>query len=130
MATIRKEFRSPRPASDVWGVLKRFEAVHDLAKGFVTKTDMEPSGARVVTFANGLWVREHLVSSNDAERRLCYAITDSPAFDHYSAVAQIYDDGEGCRFVWTVDFLPDCMAEQQNAAMEAGARAMAARLVA
>jgi len=39
MATIRKEFRSPRPASDVWGVLKRFEAVHDLAKGFVTKTD-------------------------------------------------------------------------------------------
>jgi len=124
MATIRKEFRSPRSADEVWALLKRFEAVHELAKGFVTATRMEPSGARVVTFANGIEVREWLVSRDDAARRLVYAITDNPAYAHYSAAAQVFEDGAGSRFVWTVDFLPDEMAGRQDAAMEAGAAAM------
>jgi hypothetical protein len=128
MATVRKEFRSTRSADDVWGVLKRFDAVHELAKGFVTATKMEPSGARVVTFANGIEVREWLVSSDDGERRLVYAIIDHPAFQHYSASAQVIEDGQGSRFVWTVDFLPDGMAGMQNASMDAGAAAMAATL--
>ncbi len=128
MATIRKELRSPRSADEVWALLKRFEAVHELAKGFVTATRMEPPGARVVTFANGMEVREWLVSSDDAERRLCYAITDNPAYAHYSAVAQVFEDGAGSRFVWTVDFLPDEMAGLQDKSMEAGAAAIRANL--
>jgi len=128
MATITKEFRSPRSAAEVWEKLRRFEAVHELAKGFVTATEMAPSGARLVTFANGVQVREWLVSSDDDARRLVYAILDHPKYDHYSASAQVIEDGAGSRFVWTVDFLPDAMAEQQNGAMEAGAKAMAAAL--
>lgn len=128
MATIRKEFRSPRSAAEVWALLRRFEAVHELAKGFVVATKMEPSGARVVTFANGVEVREWLVSANDAERRLVYAITDNPRYQHYSAAAQVFEDGAGSRFVWTVDFLPDEMAGMQDAAMNAGAEAMRANL--
>jgi len=128
MATIRKEFRSPRSADEVWAVLKRFDAVHELAKGFVTASVMEPSGARLVTLANGFQVREWLVSSSDADRRLVYAINDSPAYQHYNASAQVFEDGAGSRFVWTVDFLPDSAAETQNMAMEAGAAAMAKAL--
>lgn len=128
MATIRKEFRSPRSAEEVWALLRRFDAVHELAKGFVTATKMETSGARVVTFANGMEVREWLVSASDAERRLVYAITDSPSYAHYSAAAQVLEDGAGSRFVWTVDFLPDEMAGQQSAAMDAGVAAMQAAL--
>jgi carbon monoxide dehydrogenase subunit G len=128
MATIRKEFRSPRSADEVWEKLRKFDAVHDLAPGFVTATRMEPGGARVVTFVNGMDVREHLVSSDDAERRLVYAITDHPRYVHYSAAAQVFEDGAGSRFVWTVDFLPDAMAEAQDAAMTAGAAAMRAAL--
>lgn len=128
MATVRKEFRSARSADEVWAVLRRFDAVHELAKGFVTATEMEPSGARVVTFANGMKVREWLVTSDDANRRLVYAITDSPNYSHYSASAQVFDDGQGSRFVWSVDFMPDSMAGMQNAAMEAGAAAMAKAL--
>lgn len=124
MATIRKEFRSSRPAAEVWEKLRRFEAVHDLASGFVTATRMEPSGARVVTFVNGMEVREWLVTRDDAERRLVYAINDHPKYTHYSASAQVFDDGAGSRFVWTVDFLPDEMAELQDASMTAGAEAM------
>lgn len=125
MATVRKEFSSPRSADEVWAVLRKFEAVHELAPGFVTATKMEPSGARLVTFANGTEIRERLVSSNDAERRLVYAITDHPKIQHYSAAAQVFEDGAGSRFVWTVDFLPDCMTELQNASMDAGAAAIA-----
>lgn len=128
MATVRKEFRTERSADEVWARLRRFDAVHELAKGFVTVTKMEASGARLVTLANGFEVREWLVSSDDAERRLVYAINDSPAYEHYNAVAQVFADGAGSRFVWTVDFLPNSMAEQQNAAMEMGAKAMAATL--
>jgi len=128
MATIRKEFRSARSADEVWAVLRRFDAVHELAAGFVTATKMEPTGARVVTFANGMEVREWLVTSDDASRRLVYAINDSPNYSHYSASAQVFEDGAGSRFVWSVDFLPDSMAGMQNAAMEAGVGAMAKAL--
>ena len=92
--TIRKEFRSPRSAADVWALLRDFGAVHELAKGFVTKTTLDEGGrARVVTFANGMEVREWLVSADDRERRLVYAITDSPRYQHYSASAQVFAEG-------------------------------------
>jgi hypothetical protein len=126
MATVRKEFRSPRSAAEVWEKLRKFEAVHELAPGFVTATDMEPSGARMVTFANGMKVREWLVSRDDGERRLVYAILDHPKYTHYSAAAQVFEDGPGSRFVWAVDFLPDEMAGMQDASMEAGTAAMRA----
>jgi Polyketide cyclase / dehydrase and lipid transport len=128
MATVRKEFWSPRSADEVWAKLKRFDAVHELAAGFVTATKMEPSGARLVTFANGMEIREWLVSSDDGARRLVYAIVDHPKFRHYSACAQVFEDGQGSRFVWTVDFLPGDMASMQDASMTAGAAAMAKAL--
>lgn len=128
MATVRKEFRSSRPADEVWEKLRKFEAVHELAPGFVEATEMEPSGARVVTFANGAKVREWLVSRDDGARRLVYAIKDHPKYTHYSAAAEVLEDGDGSRFVWTVDFLPDEMAGLQDASMTAGAAAMEANL--
>jgi len=128
MATVRKEFRSPRSADEVWAVLRKFDAVHEMAPGFVTATKMEQSGARMVTFANGMEIREWPVSSNDAERRLVYAILDHPRYQHYSAAAHVLEDGAGSRFVWTVDFLPDKMAGMQSASMDAGVAAMAKAL--
>jgi len=128
MATITKEFRSPRSAEEVWALLRRFEAVHELATGFVASAEMEPSGARLVTFVNGTQVREWLVTLDEAGRRLVYAIKDSPNHTHYSAAAQVFADGAGSRFVWTVDFLPDSAAPAQDAAMNAGVAAMSARL--
>jgi hypothetical protein len=128
MATVRKEFRSARSADEVWEKLRKFDVVHELAPGFVTATKMEPSGARVVTFANGMEIREWLVSSDDGARRLVYAILDHPKYQHYSASAQVFGDGQGSRFEWTVDFLPDEMAGMQDASMTAGAAAMAKAL--
>jgi hypothetical protein len=127
MATIRKEFHSPRPPAEVWDALRDFPSVHErLAKGFVTATRMEAAGVRIVTFANGAQAREWLVTSDDAQRRLVYAIKDLPGYTHYSAAAQVFEDADrgGSRFVWTVDFLPDSMAKQQDGLMDLGAEAM------
>ena len=130
MATIRKELRLQRPASEVWDALRDFGAVHTkLARGFVVDTELEEGGrARRVTFADGNQAREWLVSNDEGERRLVYAITESPRYSHYSASAQVFEDGDGSRFVWTVDFLPDDMASFQDAGMEAGLKAMGATL--
>jgi hypothetical protein len=125
MATIRKDFHTSRPPAEVWDALRDFPAVHErLAKGFVTATRMEPTGARVVTFVNGAEAREWLVTSDNTERRLVYAIKDLPGFTHYSAAAQVFEDKGGSRFVWTVDFMPDAMSQQLDGLMTMGAEAM------
>lgn len=126
MASIIKEIRVPAPPEKVWDALGDFGALHTkLARGFVSDTKLEEGGAvRLVTFANGMQVREWLITRDDAAMRLVYAIKDSPRYTHYSASAQVFADGDGSRFVWTVDFLPDDMAPMQNAAMDAGAEAM------
>jgi carbon monoxide dehydrogenase subunit G len=126
MATIRKEFRIAAPPAQIWDALRDFGAVHSkLARGFVTDTKLEEGGMlRVVTFANGLVARERLVTMDDANKRIVYAIHDSPQLTHYSASAQVFDDGAGSRFVWQVDLLPDPMAAPISGMMDAGMEAM------
>lgn len=126
MATIRKEFRIATPPAKVWAALEDFGAVHSkLARGFVTDTKLEEGGTlRVVTFANGMSARERLVTMDPASRRVVYAIHDSPQLTHYSASAQVFEDGGGSRFVWQVDLLPDAMAAPISGMMDAGMEAM------
>jgi hypothetical protein len=124
MATIRKEFRLAPAASEVWDVFRDVGAVHTrLAPGFVVDTRLE-EGARVVTFANGMVVRELLVSVDEASRRLAYAIKDSPNLAHHNASFQVFEEAAGCRVVWTADVLPDAAEGPIGGMMEAGIEAM------
>ncbi|NML48162.1 SRPBCC family protein [Ramlibacter sp. G-1-2-2] len=130
MATIRKQFDVPASADAVWAALRDFGAVHDkLATGFVAACALEEGGAvRLVTFANGMQVRERLVTLDEAERRLVYSATGGRA-THHNAAAQVVPLGaDRCRFVWTTDLLPDAVAPAIEQMMETGARAMQARL--
>jgi hypothetical protein len=69
MATIRSELQTRAAASDVWSAIRDIGALHTrLVPGFVTDTKLEP-GARVVTFANGMVVREPIVTLDDEARR-------------------------------------------------------------
>ena len=70
MATIRKEILIDAPSDRVWGAVRDVGAVHKrLAPGVVVDTRLE-GGARVVTFGNGLVVRELIVDVDDEARRL------------------------------------------------------------
>jgi carbon monoxide dehydrogenase subunit G len=130
MATIQEEFEVPSSAEEVWAALRDFGAVHEkLATGFVTACTLEEEGAvRLITFANGMQVRERLVTLDDAARRIVYSASGGRT-THHNAAAQVFALGPArCRFVWTTDLLPDAMAPAIAQMMASGAKAMQARL--
>ena len=120
MTSIRKEIVVDAPPARVWDALRDVGALHErLVPGFVTDTRME-GGTRIVTFGNGMSVREDIVSIDEERRRVCWAIIGQQ-FRHYNASAQVLDDvAEGSRFVWTADVLPDELAGQVEQMMSAG----------
>jgi hypothetical protein len=129
MASIRKEFVLDVSAAQVWDALRDFGALHRrLATGFVTDCRMD-GDARIVTFANGTVARELLVNIDDALRRVAYAIAPNERLKHYNGAAQVVPEGPTqCRFVWTVDLLPNEIAPYVSSQMDAGVSAMKATL--
>jgi hypothetical protein len=123
MATIQKEIEIHASPERVWEALRDVGALHTrLAVGFVVDTTMD-ANARVVTFANGMVVREEIVTVNDASRRVVWAIIGQQ-FVHYNGAAQVFDHPDGSRFVWTTDLLPDDAAANVDAMMDAGIAAI------
>jgi hypothetical protein len=107
MACIRKIIDLTTPAGQVWDVIRDVGAVHTrFAPGFATNTVLE-KGARVVTFANGLTVRELIVDIDDELRRLAYSAVGASA-THHNASFEVVELSQGrTRIVWTADVLPD-----------------------
>lgn len=127
MATIRKVILTRAQPEDVWDAIRDIGALHTrLVRGFVTDTRLEP-GVRIVTFANGLTVREPIVTIDEDGKRLVWSAVGGLA-THYNAAVQVFAEPDSARVIWTVDFLPDEVANKIDAAMEAGARAMKATL--
>jgi carbon monoxide dehydrogenase subunit G len=124
MATIRKEiFTAARPA-DVWDALRDVGALHNrLVPGFVTDTRLEP-GARIVTFGNGLVVREAIVTVDDDERRLVWSAAGG-SLTHHNGSVQVFSDPDGeTKVVWTADILPNEAASTIGAMMDQGMAVM------
>ena len=123
MATVRKEILTKARAEDVWDAIRDIGALHTrLVPGFVIQTRLEP-GARIVTFANGVTVREPIVTVDEEARRLVWSV-EGLRTTHYNSAVQVFQDQGVTCVVWIADFLPDDVAAEIEAAMEAGARAM------
>ncbi len=123
MATIRKAITIDAQVDTVWGALREYGALHELAVGFVTATEMD-GGDRLVTFANGTVLRERLISIDDDARRVAWTIVDGP-YSHHNGAAQVVPEGDRrARFVWTADVLPDDTAAPTAEAMEIGTQAI------
>ena len=125
MASINKHIDLDAPAAAVWDALRDVGAIHRrLAPGFVTNVELEP-GARVVTFGNGMVVRELIIDVDDAARRLAWAAR-SERLEHYSASAQVFPLSDTrCRFVWIADLLPNSAAAGIAAMIDEGLKAVA-----
>jgi hypothetical protein len=124
MATIRKEiFTAARPG-DVWDALRDLGALHTrLVPGFVTDTRLEP-GARIVTFGNGMVVREAIVTVDDDERRLAWSASGG-LLTHHNGSAQVSSNPDGTtKVVWIADILPNEAASAIGAMMDQGIAAM------
>jgi uncharacterized protein YndB with AHSA1/START domain len=120
MASIRTETTIDASPDEVWDALRDWGALHTrLVPGFVTDTRLDGPD-RIVTFFNGVTVREVLVTLDDTARRLVWSIVDGP-YSHHNGAAQVLLDADGTtRFVWTADVLPDAAAERTKELMEQG----------
>jgi carbon monoxide dehydrogenase subunit G len=126
MASIHREITIAAKPEELWAALRDVGAVHErLAPGFVTDVQME-EGARVVTFGNGVQARELIVDVDDEKRRVAWSVVGSPAMTHHNASAQVFPDGDGTRFVWIADLLPNEAAPRIAGMIEAGLGAIRA----
>lgn len=129
MASIRKDISIDAPAETVWDAVRDIGHIHTrFVPGFVTDTKLE-EGARLVSFANGLTVRELILDLNEDRRRLAYAVSGSELMSHHSASFEVVADGpDRCRLIWVADFLPHEAAEPVGGMMAEGAAIMKATL--
>ena len=125
MASIHKEIRLNALPEDVWDAVRDVGNIHKrLCPGFLTDCRMDGPDARIVTFGNGMVVREPIVTVDEHEKRLVWSATGAIT-RHYNAAVQVFPGREGTtRVVWIADFLPDSAAAAIAAAMDAGMAVM------
>ena len=125
MPTLHKEIHIEASPETVWDAARDVGALHTrLVPGFVVDTRLEDN-ARIVTFGNGMVVRELIISVDDQRLRLAWTAVGGRT-THYNAILQLFADRSGTRVVWTIDLLPDEMAAPIAAMQENGLAAMKA----
>lgn len=124
MASIRREVCIDTPAERVWDAVRDVGALHTrLVAGFVIDCRIDGE-ARIVTFANGMVVRELIVDVNDADRRMVWAAVGG-RLTHHNASVQVFVEAAGrSRVVWVADLLPSELASAIAAMIEQGLVAM------
>jgi carbon monoxide dehydrogenase subunit G len=123
MASIRREIVIDASPEQVWDAVRDIGALHTrLVPGFVVDTQLE-DGARVVTFGNGMVVRELIIDVDDNTHRIAWASVGT-AMTHYSASFQVFPENGRTRGVWIADLLPHEMAPAITAMIEQGLAAM------
>ena len=124
MASIRKEVATSASPEAVWAALRDIGALHTrLVPGFVVDTRLEPD-ARIVTFGNGMVVREVIVAVDDTQRRVVWS-AKSERLTHHNASAQVFaGEGGGARIVWMADLLPDTAVPAIEGMMDQGLAVM------
>jgi hypothetical protein len=128
VGSIHKELVVNVGAERAWAAIRDIGAVHTrLASGFVVNTVVE-GATRLVTFANGVTVRELIVNLDDNARRIAYAVTEWQT-THHNASFQVFPvDDTRCRVVWITDFLPDDLSGLIGQMIEQGSVAIATTL--
>lgn len=124
MASIRSENIVGIHPDMAWDAVRDVGQIHvRLVPGFVTDCRLE-DGARIVTFGNGMQVRELIVDVDDLARRVAWAAVGGQ-FQHHNASLQVFAEGtDRTRLVWIADLLPNELAEPVRAMIEQGMAAM------
>jgi len=128
MATIHKEITIDAAPDAVWAAVRDVGAVHKrLVPGLVVATTLD-ADVRTVTFANGMIIRERIVTVDDDARRLAYAATGGRTTHHNASLQVLAEGPRRTRLVWITDLLPPEAAAPVAALVEQGAAIMKATL--
>jgi carbon monoxide dehydrogenase subunit G len=124
MAAIHKQIDINRESEFVWQAIRDVGAIHRrLVPGFVVDCRLDDD-SRIVTFANGMVVRELIVDVDDSTRRHSWSARSEP-FTHHNASVQVFPDGDdACRVVWIADLMPDEIAADVGDMIEQGLETM------
>lgn len=134
MASCYKEIVTRAIPSLVWDAIRDVGQLHTrLVPGFVVDTRLEPGQrdqdpvTRVVTFANGMVIREPIITLDEGTHRLVWTARGG-MLTHYNASVQVFPEGQGSRVIWIADFLPDEAKSTVDAMMDSGMSAMSKAL--
>jgi hypothetical protein len=126
MGSVRKEILVNISPEKVWEAVRDVGAVHKrLTPGLVTEVEIE-GDVRTLTFPNGATARELIVSIDDEERRLAYAVIEGrmPLLHHHATFQVFPYEGNRTRLVWTTDFLPHTFEAEIRIRVDRGAMIM------
>jgi uncharacterized protein YndB with AHSA1/START domain len=124
VASIHLETLIQAPAERVWAALAAIGEAHKAFSGVLSGCRLESDDVRVVTFLNGMVVKERIISVDPTRMRVAYAVIESE-LEHHSASMQISAVSDGaCRFIWITDVLPHQAQEWIRPLMEEGAQAL------
>jgi Polyketide cyclase / dehydrase and lipid transport len=124
MATIHKEIEIQKSKEFVWDAIRDVGAIHKrLARGFVKDCVLE-DGARIVTFADGMVIRELIVDIDDNKCRHSWSAIGEPIIHHNASLQVFSDDPNRCRVVWVADLLPNEIAGSISNIIQQGLNAM------
>ena len=129
MACICKELQAGMPPGKLGERVKDAGNISRLFPNFIPASELGENNSRSSTLADGSKLTERIVAVDDELRRLAYTITQSPMpLTYHHASMQIFASGDGSRFVWISDFLPDDAAAVLGAALGAATRDLASNL--
>jgi Polyketide cyclase / dehydrase and lipid transport len=127
MALITIDTGVAASADHVWDALRDWGALHErLAPGFAVATVVDGSD-RLVTFFNGVTLRERILEVDDDQRRLVWSIVDGP-YSQHKGTAEVRATDDGALFSWTAEVAPDETAARTREMMERGSAAIKAAL--
>ena len=108
MATVRKAITIGRPADEVWDAVSDAGALHTrVAPQVVTHCALTDEGEeRIVTFVNGIVLRELIISNDPLAKRLAWSALSDQWQHHNASVVVTALDEQSCEVVWTADVLP------------------------
>lgn len=109
MGSVMRDVAIDAAADIAWSAVADVGNVHiRLVPGFVRDTTLT-DGVRTVTFANGVVIREAIVSIDQERRRIAYGSIGAKASHHNASIEIVPTGDASCRLIWTTDVLPDAL---------------------
>src|SRR4030095_15289734 len=97
MAAVHIETRIRASAEQVWQALAATGEAHRAFAGVLQDCRLEGEDLRIATFANGMVVKERIVSVEPERMRFAYSVIEK--FVHHSATLHVPPRGDNeCRF--------------------------------